>query len=147
MIVLFVQLHERYEFLWWVDFFGCDTTEQNVYSSFLSFICLFLCSLMPLFVHTECICLRKRKMSHAGPVEKITALRVFFFFFLFVYYCKDPAQTVRMNMHMLIWNFGGHMFLGRRPLFHVSLFLLYRPKDLDLTAQMHMHAHVDLELS
>ena len=26
-------------------------------------------------------------------------------------YCKDPAPTVRMNMHMLIWNFGGDVFL------------------------------------
>ena len=37
-------------------------------------------------------------------------------------------------------------FLGRRPLFHIIFFLLLRPKGLDETAQMHMHAHADLEL-
>ena len=50
-------------------------TGQNVYSSLLSFICLFLCSLMSSFVHTACMCPRKKK-SHAGPRKDKIALRV-----------------------------------------------------------------------
>ena len=122
-----------------------------MYSFFLSFICLFLCSLMSSFVHTECMCLRKTKTSHAGPVEDKTALCFCFkiiiiiivVFCLFVYYFKDPAQAARMHMHMLILN-----FVCRTPSLNISyiFFLLLRPKDIDQTAQMHMHAHAALEL-
>ena len=59
------------------------------------FFHLFVCSL--------------KKTSHAGPVEDQTALRVFNYYYYSIYF-KDLAQTVRMHMHMLIWNFGGHMF-------------------------------------
>ena len=53
---------------------------------------------------------------------------------------------MRIHIHMLIWNFGGHAFLDAVPYFMLVFFLLERPKDLDQTAQMHRYAHAELEL-
>ena len=69
------------------------------------------------------------------------------FIYLFIYYCKDPAQTARMHMHMLIWKFGGPLFSWTPSLISCKYFFsTVKTKDLDQTAQIHMHAHVDLEL-
>ena len=78
---------------------------QNVYSSFLSFIYLFVSLFTRAIIHAYQVhVFKKKKMScrSSGRQNCLTYL------FVFVYYCKDPAQTVRM--HMLIWNFGDHMF-------------------------------------
>ena len=94
--------------------------------------CLFIQS----FMHTECMCLRKKKKqknktkktSHAGPVEGKTALRFFVCFFLsFCLYliAKILLKLVRMHMHMLILNFGGHMCSWKPSLISwMSFFLL-----------------------
>ena len=75
------------------------------YPFFLSFICLFLCSFMRSFVHTGCMCLRK-KMSHAGPLEDKTALRVvviIIIIIIIIICCKHPAQTQYENMPIQIY--------------------------------------------
>ena len=101
----------------------------------LSFIYLFVfSSLMPSFVHTECMCLRKKNITcrSSGRQNGLTCfyLSFFFFFFFFFFYCKDPAQTVRMHMHM-IWNFGGHIFSWTPSLISCkSFFYCKDPKTL-----------------
>ena len=128
-----------------VGFFRCDIT--GLMFMYLFFIYLFLCLLMTSFVHTECMFLRKKLKSHAGPVKDKMALHAFSFYYYYYYYCKDRAQTVRMHMYILIWNFVGHMFSWMPLLISCKSFLLLlRPKDLDQTAKMNMHSYADLEL-
>ena len=83
-------------------------TGQKFYSSF-SYIYLFVSS----FAHVSICAYRVRvfkKEKHHMQVQwkhewvpDNTALR-------FISYCKDPDQTVRMHMCMLVWNLVGHMF-------------------------------------
>ena len=49
-------------------------------------------------------------------------------------------------MHMLIWNFCGHVFSSTPSLILGSLFSTVKTKYLDQTGQTHMHAHAGLEL-
>ena len=114
----------------------------------LSFIYLFV----SLFAHTSIRVYRvhvfKKKNNvtcrSSGRQNGLTCIFFFFFFFFFFCYGKDTAQTFRVHMHMLVWNLGGHMCSWMPS--HVSPLLLLRPRDLDQTAQMYMHAHADLEL-
>ena len=85
--------------------------------SFPLFVCFFVHS-----CHRSCIlstCVQEKKQKNKKVQWKTKWPYMFCFFFCFLhyyyyyyynYYFKDPAQTVLMHMHSLIWNFGGHVF-------------------------------------
>ena len=106
-------------------------------SFFLSFICLFLCSLMRSSVHIECVCLRKQMPQVQWKSKRVPHKRPYVFFFC----CKDAAQTVRMHMHMPIWNFVGHMYSSTSS--HISCKYFYTVKTKIPWSDLHAYANLE----
>ena len=106
---------------------------KKVYSSFLSFICLFAHAIVRAYrvrlfkkkktkkqKNKKQKKKKNKKKKHHVQVqwksERVpdkTVLPSFFFFC-----CKDPAQTVWVHMHMMIWNFVGHIFSWTPSYYH-----------------------------
>ena len=120
----------------------------------LSFIYLFVSLFAHAIVRAFRVHMFKKKKRKEKKRKKVTCRSIgrqngracFYYYYYYYYYYyhhyyyhdyyyyKDPDQTVRMHMHMLIWNFGGHMFSWTSSLISCkSFFLLWRPKDLDQT--------------
>ena len=59
----------------------------------------------------------------------------FLLFFFIFFCCKDPAQTVWIHMHILVWNFVGHMFSWTPS--HISCKSFFYCKDPKTLIRLH----------
>ena len=117
-------------------------TGQKFYAPFIFFchFCMFLRSLICVFVHTVCMCLRKK--SPGGLVEEGAGARQNGLMFIFC--CSSRSDYKDADAHVdqeLCWLY---VFLDDVPIFNLSLFSTVKSKRpwSDCT-----DAHADLDLS